>query len=86
MIPKIIHYCWLSSDPIPADLLSCMESWKKFLPDYEFMLWNFERFPKDKSKWVRDAFDNKNMHLLRIIFVYMLCTIMADFILIWMLR
>ena len=46
MIPKIIHYCWLSSDPIPADLLSCMESWKKFLPDYEFMLWNFERFPK----------------------------------------
>ena len=59
MIPKIIHYCWLSSDPIPADLLSCMESWKKFLPDYEFMLWNFERFPKDKSKWVRDAFDNK---------------------------
>ena len=36
-----------------------MESWKKFLPDYEFMLWNFERFPKDKSKWVRDAFDNK---------------------------
>ena len=44
MIPKIIHYCWLSSDPIPADLLSCMESWKKFLPDYEFMLWNFERF------------------------------------------
>lgn len=48
MIPKIIHYCWLSSDPIPADLLSCMESWKKFLPDYEFMLWNFERFPKDQ--------------------------------------
>ena len=59
MIPKIIHYCWLSNDPIPDDLKSCMDSWKKYLPDYEFILWNFERFPKDKSKWVRDAFDNK---------------------------
>lgn len=59
MIPKIIHYCWLSNDPIPDDLKTCMDSWKKYLPDYEFMLWNFERFPKEKSKWVRDAFDNK---------------------------
>ena len=59
MIPKIIHYCWLSNDPIPDDLKTCMNSWKKYLPDYEFMLWNFERFPKEKSKWVSDAFDNK---------------------------
>lgn len=59
MISKIIHYCWLSNDPIPADLQKCMESWKKYLPDYEFMLWNFERFPKSQSKWVSDAFDNK---------------------------
>lgn len=59
MIPKIIHYCWLSNDPIPVDLQKCMESWKKYLPDYKFMLWNFDRFPKDKSKWVSDAFDNK---------------------------
>lgn len=59
MIPKIIHYCWLSNDPIPTDLQKCMESWKKYLPDYEFILWNFDRFPKNKSKWVRDAFNNK---------------------------
>lgn len=59
MIPKIIHYCWLSNAPIPDELQQCMESWKKFLPDYEFMLWNFERFPKSQSKWVSDAFDNK---------------------------
>lgn len=59
MIPKIIHYCWLSNDPIPAELQKCMDSWKKYLPDYEFMLWNFDRFPKSQSKWVSDAFDNK---------------------------
>ncbi len=59
MIPKIIHYCWLSNVPIPAKLQKCMESWKKHLPDYEFMLWNFDRFPRGKSKWVDEAFDNK---------------------------
>ena len=48
MIPKIIHYCWLSNDPIPAKLKKCMDSWKKQLPDYEFMLWNFDRFAKDR--------------------------------------
>lgn len=59
MIPKIVHYCWLSNDPIPESLKRCMGTWKKYLSEYEFMLWNFDRFPKDKSKWVSDAFDNK---------------------------
>lgn len=59
MIPKIIHYCWLSDDPIPSNLISCMNSWKKILFDYEFVLWNFERFPRGKSSWVDQAFDNK---------------------------
>lgn len=36
-----------------------MKSWKKFLPDYEFMLWNFDRFDKDSSVWVQEAFEKK---------------------------
>ncbi len=56
MIPKIIHYCWLSSDPIPEDLQMYMTSWKEKLPDYEFMLWNFDRFNINQSDWVREAF------------------------------
>jgi len=59
MIPKIIHYCWLSNDPIPQKLLDYMKSWKDILPDYELMLWNFDRFNKDSSLWVKQAFDNK---------------------------
>ena len=59
MIPKIIHYCWLSNDPIPELLQECMSSWKKYLRDYEFMLWNFDRFDKHSSLWVEQAFDNK---------------------------
>lgn len=59
MIPKIIHWCWLSDDSIPDKLKCYMESWKRYLPDYKIMCWNFNKFPKCKSKWVSDAFDNK---------------------------
>ena len=59
MIPKIIHYCWLSNDPIPQILQNYMLSWKKELPDYEFILWNFDRFDKNSSRWVKEAFENK---------------------------
>lgn len=58
MIPKIIHYCWLSNDAYPASIQVCIDSWKKKLPDYEFVLWNFDRFPRGKSKWVDQAFDS----------------------------
>ena len=59
MIPKIIHYCWLSNDPIPQQLKDCMDSWKKCLPDYEFRLWNFDRFDINSSIWVKQAFELK---------------------------
>ena len=59
MIPKIIHYCWLSDDPIPESLQKCMNSWKEKIPEYEFKKWDFTIFPKSESKWVEEAFDNK---------------------------
>ncbi len=57
MIPKLIHLCWLSNDPYPPKIRKCLDSWKKYLPDYEIMLWNFDRFDRDESLWVRQAFD-----------------------------
>lgn len=59
MIPKIIHFCWLSDDPFPADVKRYMDTWRRFLPDYEFRHWNFSRFPKSKSKWVEEAYDRR---------------------------
>ena len=56
MIPKKIHYCWLSKNAMPDKFLHCTESWRKYLPDYEFIEWNLERFPLQKSIWVRQAF------------------------------
>ena len=59
MIPKIIHYCWLSQDPIPLKFQQYIDGWHRLLPDYEFIKWDFTRFDKDSSVWVSEAFDNK---------------------------
>lgn len=59
MIPKVIHYCWLSDDPVPPRLQACIDSWRRVMPDYEIRLWNFHRFPRGKSRWVDEAFDSK---------------------------
>ena len=44
MIPKIIHYCWFGRGAKPALALKCIESWKKFCPDYEIKEWNEDNF------------------------------------------
>ena len=59
MIPKIIHLCWLSGDPYPAKIDRCLKSWEKYLPDYDVMLWDTNRFDLDSSIWVRQAFEKK---------------------------
>lgn len=59
MIPKIVHYCWLSGDPIPDNLKEYMSSWKEKLPDWEFMLWDKTRFDLNNIQWVRQAYEAK---------------------------
>lgn len=59
MIPKIIHYCWLSDDPMPKDIRRYIRTWEKHLKGYEIIKWDFNRFPKNKSIWVSEAFDCK---------------------------
>lgn len=59
MIPKIIHYCWLSGDLYPEKIQHCINSWKKTLPDYKFILWDTKRFPIDNSIWVKESFEAK---------------------------
>lgn len=60
MIPKIIHYCWLSNDPYPEKIQMCMDSWRKIMPDYELKLWNTQNFDIDNSiPYVKEAFSNR---------------------------
>lgn len=59
MIPKIIHLCWLSGDPYPPKIQFCIDSWKKYLPDYEIMLWDTQRFDVNAIRWTKQAFEAK---------------------------
>ena len=59
MIPKIIHYCWLSGDPFPELIDNCIKTWKEKLPDYEFILWDTNRFLLEDNIWVKQAFETK---------------------------
>ena len=60
MIPKKIHYCWLSNDPYPEKIQMCMASWKRIMPDYELKLWDTETFDVNNSiPYVREAFANR---------------------------
>lgn len=56
MIPKIIHYCWFGKNPLPKQVLHCIESWKKFLPDYEIKEWNEDNFDVNEIQFTREAY------------------------------
>ena len=59
MIPKVIHFCWLSGEPYPALIEQCINSWKQFLPDYELILWDTSRIDINSNQWLKQAYENK---------------------------
>ena len=59
MIPKIIHLCWLSGDPYPPEIQVCLDTWKKYLPDYEVWVWDTKRFDIHSTMWTEQAFEAK---------------------------
>ena len=59
MIPKIIHYCWFGRNPLPPLALKCIESWKKFFPDYEIKEWNEDNFDVDIIPYTHEAYEAK---------------------------
>ncbi|XME04324.1 glycosyltransferase family 32 protein [Lachnospiraceae bacterium C1.1] len=54
-IPKKIHYCWLSGEPFPDDIDRCIQSWHKFMPDYEFKLWDQKNSDIQSHPYVLEA-------------------------------
>ena len=59
MIPKVIHYCWLSGDPYPEIIQRCIDSWKDKLPDYQFVLWDKNKFDINSHIWVKQAYESR---------------------------
>lgn len=58
-IPKTIHYCWLGRNPKPKSVLKCIESWKKFCPDYEIIEWNEDNLDISSNLYSQQAYAAK---------------------------
>lgn len=58
-IPKKIHYCWFGGNPLPELAIKCIESWKKFLPDYEIIEWNESNYDVHKIPYISQAYNVK---------------------------
>lgn len=59
MIPKIVHYCWFGGKEKPSQVKKCIESWYKYLPDYQIIEWNENNFDIEKYQYVKDAYEAK---------------------------
>ena len=56
LISKKIHYCWFSGNPIPEPLQRCMDSWRRFCPDYEIIRWDESNYDVEKSTYMKQAY------------------------------
>lgn len=59
MIPKVIHYCWFGRNPLPPLAEKCIDSWRKFLPDYEIKEWNEDNFDVNIIPYTAEAYAAK---------------------------
>lgn len=60
MIPKTIHYCWFGGNPKPKLAKKCLDSWKKYCPDYEILEWNEGNYDISAAPlYVRQAYEAK---------------------------
>lgn len=55
-IPKIIHYCWFGTKEKPELVTKCIESWKKYLPDYAIWEWNNQDMMECTNRYALEAF------------------------------
>ena len=56
MLPKVIHYCWFGGKPLPKSAIKCIESWRKYLPDYEIKRWDEGNFDVNIIPYTREAY------------------------------
>lgn len=59
MIPKTIHYCWFGTKPLPESARKCIDSWRRYCPDYEIRRWGEDDFDFDLNEYCRQAYEEK---------------------------
>lgn len=74
MIPKKIHYCWFGGNAKSKLARKCIDSWKKYCPDYEIIEWNESKFDVTQNNYLKFCYENKKWAFLsdmaRLMIVY----------------
>lgn len=64
MIPKVINYCWFGGKEKTNEVKRCIDSWKKYCPDYKIVEWNEKNYDVNKNNYVKYTFQNKKWAFL----------------------
>lgn len=56
---KTIHYCWFGRNPLPKSAIKCIDSWRKYFPDYEIKEWNEDNYDVYKIPYTKQAYEAK---------------------------
>ena len=56
MIPHIIHYCWFGRGEMPQLAKDCIASWHRYMPDWEYKLWNEDAFDVVSTTYTQEAY------------------------------
>lgn len=59
LIPKKFHYFWFGNGEKPDSVLKCIESWKKYCPDFEIIEWNENNYDIHKHPFMEKAYQEK---------------------------
>jgi hypothetical protein len=61
VIPKIIHQIWIGDKPMPKLLEKYTKSWRKFNPEYEYILWDNDRVGKIENKIIKEILKDSKL-------------------------
>ncbi len=59
MIPKVIHYCWFGRGEMSQLAKDCIASWHRYMPDWEYKLWNEDNFDVASVPYTKEAYEAK---------------------------
>lgn len=57
MIPRIIHYCWFGRSEMPQLAKDCIASWHRYMPDWDYRLWNENSFDVQCVTYTKEAYE-----------------------------
>ncbi len=60
VIPKKIHAIWFSGEPLPDLYRRCLDSWKRYAPDFEIRIWDLNSYHPDHCLFFDQAISDKN--------------------------